>query len=701
MAVVGAGPTGRAVAMGGGFGAVIGVTVYLDPGDRVLVHRRAPRGWPSSRPGSSGSSYAAGAGASLGRLRRSGSLRDRHDLPRRDGGVAILVTWGWWFGAGVEGGDLGLGGLPRPGLWHAAHRARVHARHARGLVVGEVSAADRSRGGPGPSPEVYPLAGRSRSDHAGHRPRSSTTGGAADGCTPAAAPSCGSSISPGRPGWRRPAMGGFRGLSRSGSSARTTRRPALRPHDRNEPEPALGWPRSEALRRGSPDDVGGPRASPSGDGGRLAGQSGLRSASTTAIGFRIDGRARYPQRLYGSPAYPDYDGDGADRVVFVREVAEAVAARGVSQGHRAPTTLLTLSLHLGPRDRGAPREREDHGGIELQTPSRPDGVPNADGARRSTGRTVGPQTDRPGCDVPGHSTSPCGLRGRASPPLRRGSAAGGGGPTCRRRPRDGPGRRYAVGDHRLPNCDATVAADRWTWHPPISGGLGFGGTAAAGEPGTAEPGWGWWVRLRQSPPRAAEPHFCQGKLRDPGRDPRGRRRRRGLPGTGAGVAAGAISWSATASMPRARPARRRPGRGRRRPAPPVLRGPRVRGLRRSSSTPGRKGPTVPGSTLFTFMPTRTACRRSRRTSGDRSSGRSPTLGAGSDRPAAERLGERRTDDHLLRRQPRQIAGDRVAQGRQALSLTQRRHSVRGGSTGRSRRWRSGLSGDLASGSPRA
>ena len=42
----------------------------------------------------------------------------------------------------------------------------------------------------------------------------------------------------------------------------------------------------------------------------------------TAIGFRIDDGPG-TQRLYGSPAYPDYDGDGADRVVFVREVAEA------------------------------------------------------------------------------------------------------------------------------------------------------------------------------------------------------------------------------------------------------------------------------------------------------------------------------------------------------------------------------------------
>ena len=38
-----------------------------------------------------------------------------------------------------------------------------------------------------------------------------------------------------------------------------------------------------------------------------------------SIGFRLeDGPGT--QRLYGSPAYPDYDGDGEDRVVFVREL---------------------------------------------------------------------------------------------------------------------------------------------------------------------------------------------------------------------------------------------------------------------------------------------------------------------------------------------------------------------------------------------
>ena len=39
-----------------------------------------------------------------------------------------------------------------------------------------------------------------------------------------------------------------------------------------------------------------------------------------AIGFRVDDGPG-TQRLYGTPAYPAYDGEGGDRVVFVREVA--------------------------------------------------------------------------------------------------------------------------------------------------------------------------------------------------------------------------------------------------------------------------------------------------------------------------------------------------------------------------------------------
>jgi GNAT superfamily N-acetyltransferase len=38
-----------------------------------------------------------------------------------------------------------------------------------------------------------------------------------------------------------------------------------------------------------------------------------------ALGFRVDdGPGTMP--LYGTPAYPDYDGDGEDRVVFIREL---------------------------------------------------------------------------------------------------------------------------------------------------------------------------------------------------------------------------------------------------------------------------------------------------------------------------------------------------------------------------------------------
>jgi GNAT superfamily N-acetyltransferase len=40
-----------------------------------------------------------------------------------------------------------------------------------------------------------------------------------------------------------------------------------------------------------------------------------------SIGFRVDDGPG-TQNLYGSPAYPDYDGDGDDRVVFVRELDE-------------------------------------------------------------------------------------------------------------------------------------------------------------------------------------------------------------------------------------------------------------------------------------------------------------------------------------------------------------------------------------------
>lgn len=38
-----------------------------------------------------------------------------------------------------------------------------------------------------------------------------------------------------------------------------------------------------------------------------------------AMGFRVDDGPD-TQPIYGTPAYPDYDGDGEDRVVFTREL---------------------------------------------------------------------------------------------------------------------------------------------------------------------------------------------------------------------------------------------------------------------------------------------------------------------------------------------------------------------------------------------
>jgi L-amino acid N-acyltransferase YncA len=38
-----------------------------------------------------------------------------------------------------------------------------------------------------------------------------------------------------------------------------------------------------------------------------------------AIGFQVDDGPG-TQNLYGTPAYADYDGDGEDRVVFIREI---------------------------------------------------------------------------------------------------------------------------------------------------------------------------------------------------------------------------------------------------------------------------------------------------------------------------------------------------------------------------------------------
>ena len=47
----------------------------------------------------------------------------------------------------------------------------------------------------------------------------------------------------------------------------------------------------------------------------------------TAIGFEIDAGSG-TQRLYGTPAYPDYDGQDEDRVVFVRDVGPSRAEGG-------------------------------------------------------------------------------------------------------------------------------------------------------------------------------------------------------------------------------------------------------------------------------------------------------------------------------------------------------------------------------------
>lgn len=44
----------------------------------------------------------------------------------------------------------------------------------------------------------------------------------------------------------------------------------------------------------------------------------------TAIGFQVDAGPG-TQRLYGTPAHPAYDGEGEDRVVFVREIAASAS----------------------------------------------------------------------------------------------------------------------------------------------------------------------------------------------------------------------------------------------------------------------------------------------------------------------------------------------------------------------------------------
>ena len=91
----------------------------------------------------------------------------------------------------------------------------------------------------------------------------------------------------------------------------------LRPHDRRRPQPAARRHRPGPVRarlrrpRGRAASAAS-RPSP----GRAIGSS---VAFHRAIGFRVDdGPGTQP--LYGTPAYPDYDGDGDDRVVFIRDL---------------------------------------------------------------------------------------------------------------------------------------------------------------------------------------------------------------------------------------------------------------------------------------------------------------------------------------------------------------------------------------------
>ena len=65
------------------------------------------------------------------------------------------------------------------------------------------------------------------------------------------------------------------------------------------------------------EDVRG-RGRPTGRRRDLAGQPDVRRVPP-GDGFRA-GRGPGTQNLYGTPAYPDYDADGDDRVVFSREI---------------------------------------------------------------------------------------------------------------------------------------------------------------------------------------------------------------------------------------------------------------------------------------------------------------------------------------------------------------------------------------------
>ena len=147
------------------------------------------------------------------------------------------------------------------------------------------------------------------------RPRRnrSMTGGADARCT-SCCPGCGSSTSRGRPGSPRTARAGWRVPRRVRQPRRAGR--GVHPHDRHEPEPPGRRPRPGAVRTFFEDIRGrGVRrvSAVTWPGNRMS------VAFHRAMGFApADGPGT--QNLYGTPAYPDYDADGDDRVVFSREI---------------------------------------------------------------------------------------------------------------------------------------------------------------------------------------------------------------------------------------------------------------------------------------------------------------------------------------------------------------------------------------------
>ena len=86
----------------------------------------------------------------------------------------------------------------------------------------------------------------------------------------------------------------------------------------DEPEPPKARPRSGAVRA----ILRGRRGRAAHDGSAavdLAGQPDLGRGSTRRMGFRPDDGPG-TQTLYGTRAYPDYDGEGEDRVLFSRDL---------------------------------------------------------------------------------------------------------------------------------------------------------------------------------------------------------------------------------------------------------------------------------------------------------------------------------------------------------------------------------------------